>query len=368
MDAPTDQAPALVLGLDVGGTSTRALVATADGVRVGAGRAAGGNPTGLGPARAAAAQADAVGQALSGLDPAAVRYVVLGLAGGAALPSGEDMPAGEAFARVWERAGLSCPVEYQGDALIAFVAGTDRPEGSLLLSGTGAVAIAVKDRAMAARSDGHGWLLGDRGSGFWLGRQAVVAAMAELDGEGPPTVLTGLVIESLSLGGAVPGTESASVFPEGAAPVPASPASSASASPAGPIAAPIAARDLVTAVMSQPPPNLARLAPLLATACAAGDRVAEGIADRAAAYLAATLSAVRGPAAATPIVLAGSILTNPTPVAARVRTALAERWPDAVVTPALDGAAAAVWLALDRFGRPPSPAVRERLFSVSTAS
>ncbi|MFD0637353.1 hypothetical protein ACFQ9X_43065 [Catenulispora yoronensis] len=120
--------------------------------------------------------------------------------------------------------------------------------------------------------------------------------------------------------------------------------------------------------MSQPPPNLARLAPLLATACAAGDRVAEGIADRAAAYLAATLSAVRGPAAATPIVLAGSILTNPTPVAARVRTALAERWPDAVVTPALDGAAAAVWLALDRFGRPPSPAVRERLFSVSTAS
>ncbi|MFD0637352.1 BadF/BadG/BcrA/BcrD ATPase family protein [Catenulispora yoronensis] len=176
-----------------------------------------------GAARAAAALADAVGQALSGLDPAAVRYVVLGLAGGAALPSGEDMPAGEAFARVWERAGLSCPVEYQGDALIAFVAGTDRPEGSLLLSGTGAVAIAVKDRAMAARSDGHGWLLGDRGSGFWLGRQAVVAAMAELDGEGPPTVLTGLVIESLSLGGAVPGTESASVFPEGAAPVPASP-------------------------------------------------------------------------------------------------------------------------------------------------
>jgi N-acetylglucosamine kinase-like BadF-type ATPase len=333
----TDQA--LVLGLDVGGTSTRALVATADGGRLGAGRAAGGNPTGLGPQRAAAALGDAVGQALTGLDAADVRHVVVGLAGGAASPSGEDLPGGEAFVRMWARVGIRCPVEYEGDALIAFVAGTDAPEGSLLLSGTGAVAIAVKDRAMAARSDGHGWLLGDRGSGFWLGRQAVLAAMADLDGEGPPTLLTDLVIESLLTGTTPPHP--------------------------GPS---IAARDLVTAVMSQSPPNQAGLAPLLATASAAADPVAEAIVDRAAAHLAATLSVVRDPAAATPIVVAGSILTNPTPVAARVRAVLRSRWPDAAVTPALDGAAAAAWLALDRTGPTPDPAVRERLFSVSTVT
>ncbi|GAA1973845.1 N-acetylglucosamine kinase [Catenulispora subtropica] len=359
---------ALVLGLDVGGTSTRALVATADGVRRGAGLAAGGNPTGLGARQAAAALADAVGQALAGLDPADVRYTVVGLAGGAALRSGEDLPGGEAFVRVWAEAGVTCPVEYEGDALIAYVAGTDEPEGSLLLSGTGAVAIAVKDRAMAARSDGHGWLLGDRGSGFWLGRQAVMAAMAELDGEGPPTVLTGLVIESLLLRDRGSGTDSASTVTD-AVPTGSAPGSTAGTISATPRPRPaVAARDLVTAVMSQPPPNLARLAPLLATACAADDPVAEAIVDRAAAHLAATLAVVRDPAAATPIVVAGSILTNPTPVAARVRAALRERWPDATVTPALDGAAAAVWLALDRSGPTPAPAIRERLFSVSTAS
>lgn len=330
----TDEA--LVLGLDVGGTSTRVLAITPQGVRRGAGRASGGNPTGLGPERAAAALAEAVAQALSGLDPAGVRHVVLGLAGGGALPSGEDLPGGEAFAQVWTRLGIRCPVDYEPDALIAFAAGTAAPEGSLLLSGTGAVAIAVKDRAMASRGDGHGWLLGDRGSGFWLGRQAVLAAMAALDGEGPATLLTDLVIASLGMRGSTSNP-------------------------------PPTARDVVAAVMTEPPTALARLAPLLTTACAAGDPVAEAIADRAAGHLLHTLAAVRGPDAATPVILAGSILTNATPVAERVRRMLRERWPTAPVTPALDGAAAAAWLALARIGPLPSPEIRERLFSKPTA-
>ncbi|ACU70862.1 ATPase BadF/BadG/BcrA/BcrD type [Catenulispora acidiphila DSM 44928] len=343
----TDEA--LVLGLDVGGTSTRVLAVTPHGLRRGAGRASGGNPTGLGPERAAAALAEAVAQALTGLDPADVRHVVLGLAGGGALPSGEDMPGGEAFTRVWDQTGIRCPIEYEPDALIAFAAGTAAAEGSLLLSGTGAVAIAVKDRTMAARADGHGWLLGDRGSGFWLGRQAVLAAMAELDGEGPATVLTDLVIESLRL--------------RGSSPV-AGPASGADAG----ADTPLTAREMVAAVMSEPPTALARLAPLLTAACEGGDAVAKAIADRAVEHLAATLTTVRGPDATSPIVLAGSVLTNPTPVAERVRRMLRERWPDAEVSRALDGAAAAAWLALARIGPMPSPDVRERLFSIPTAS
>lgn len=358
----TDEA--LVLGLDVGGTSTRVLAVTPRGVRRGSGRAAGGNPTGLGPERAASALAEAVEQALTGLDPADVRHVVVGLAGGGADPSGQDLPGAEAFTQVWERLGIRGRVTYEPDALIAFAAGTDAPEGSLLLSGTGAVAIAVKDRAMAARADGHGWLLGDRGSGFWLGRQAVIAAIAELDGDGPATALTGLVIESLRLHGTGPGAESASASSAPSAP---SPGPDTSPAAALPLPRPVA-RDLVAAVMAEPPTALARLAPLLTTACAAGDAVARIIADRAAAYLAATLSTVRGPGAATPVVLAGSILTNPTPVAERVRLMLRERWPDAPVTVALDGAAAAAWLALAHAGPPPTLDIRERLFSVSTAS
>ena len=354
----TDEA--LVLGLDVGGTSTRVLAVTPHGVRRGAGRASGGNPTGLGPERAAAALAEAVRQALTGLNPADVRHVVLGLAGGGALPSGADLPGGEAFTRVWRDVGITCPVDYEPDALIAFVAGTDAPEGSLLLSGTGAVAIAVKDHAMAERADGHGWLLGDRGSGFWLGRRMVLAAMAALDGDGPQTALTGLVIESLRLREGRPGA--------GPSPVPTSGPASSATPDTDRLSPILTARDLVGAVMAEPPTALARLAPLLSAACQAGDPVAEAIADRAAEHLVATLSQIREPDATTPIVLAGSVLTNPTPVAERVRRMLRARWPTAEAVPALDGAAAAAWLALARLGPVPTGQVRERVFSIPTAS
>jgi glucosamine kinase len=164
------------------------------------------------------------------------------------------------------------------------------------------------------------------------------------------------VIDSLRLREGRPGADPAS-----------GPASSATPDTA-PLSPTLTARDLVGAVMAEPPTALARLAPLLSTACETGDPVAEAIADRAAEHLAATVSTVREPDAATPIVLAGSVLTNPTPVAERVRRILRARWPTAEVVPALDGAAAAAWLALARIGPVATGEVRERLFSIATAT
>lgn len=53
----------LVLGLDVGGTSTRALLADVEGRRLGEGRSGGGNPTSRGRKAAADNVYDAVHQA-----------------------------------------------------------------------------------------------------------------------------------------------------------------------------------------------------------------------------------------------------------------------------------------------------------------
>ncbi|MBM0258941.1 ATPase, partial [Micromonospora sp. 4G55] len=63
----------VVVGLDVGGTSTRATALTLAGERLGTGRGGGGNPTSHGAERAAAELLAALRGALAGVDPTRVR-------------------------------------------------------------------------------------------------------------------------------------------------------------------------------------------------------------------------------------------------------------------------------------------------------
>ncbi|MBM0235037.1 ATPase, partial [Micromonospora sp. STR1_7] len=71
----------VVVGLDVGGTSTRATALTLTGERLGTGRAGGGNPTSHGAERAAAELLTALRGALADVDPARVAAGTIGLAG-----------------------------------------------------------------------------------------------------------------------------------------------------------------------------------------------------------------------------------------------------------------------------------------------
>ena len=211
-------------------------------------------------------------------------------------------------------AGLTCPTHVVGDVVTAFAAGTARPDGTVLVSGTGAGAVRIVARREAEVADCHGWLVGDEGSGFWLGREAVRAALAAVDGRGAPTALLPAVTAAL-LG-----------------------------APLGPDAGRRGAERVVAAVHREPPIALARLAPQVSAAAATGDAVAAGIVTRAADALVAAVAAVRDEAERTPIVLAGSVVGGATPVADRTHVALEERWPGCVRV-AGDAARAAAWLA-----------------------
>jgi N-acetylglucosamine kinase-like BadF-type ATPase len=59
----------------------------------------------------------------------------------------------------------------------------------VVASGTGVVTLAV-GATDVARVDGWGNLLGDAGSGYWIGRAALEAVMRAHDGRGPRTALT----------------------------------------------------------------------------------------------------------------------------------------------------------------------------------
>ena len=69
----------------------------------------------------------------------------------------------------------------------------DQP-GVVVIAGTGSIAYGRNERNQAARAGGWGYMLGDEGSGYWIGRAALRAVLREADRRGPATQLTGLLL------------------------------------------------------------------------------------------------------------------------------------------------------------------------------
>lgn len=309
-------ASTLVLGGDLGGTSTRIVIADHEGNVVGRGAAAGGNPTSH-PASAAANFGQAIHQALEGLDPSLVRTAVIGAAGGSALSN----PGVRAqFDTAWSGAGLVCEADYIGDLEVAFASGTPEPDGTVLIAGTGSAAGLVRDHRLTRTADGHGWLLGDDGSGFWLGREAMRSLLRALD-LGEPIGALGEAVVNAVLSDR---TDDAMAEREGYDRL---------------------RDDLIRTVNARPPVLLAELARTVVAAYDQNDKTAHTLVKRAAELLTETVSRLRTTSDNGPLVLAGSVAGESSPVGRLLRQNIHEHFAGEVLT-ARDGVGGATWLAL----------------------
>ncbi|GIH94824.1 N-acetylglucosamine kinase [Planobispora siamensis] len=316
----------LFIGVDGGGTSTRCVVATEAGRIAGRGNGAGANI--LSAADPGGSLRAALGQALEGLVPGQVAGGVFALAGAeSARERAESLVTG-----AWRACGLPGRPEIVPDPLAAFAGATEEPSGTVLIAGTGAVAARVADRRLARRIDGHGWLLGDDGSGVWIGRRAVRAVLAALDGRTGPTSLLCAVAAAVVAQEAAAASDSGEVTAAGR-----------QAAAADSEKAVMTTQRVVRAVhegLAQAGPAwLGRLAPAVEAAAGGGDAAALEILGEAADRLVATTRSL-GPGHG-PLVLAGSLLTQPTLLAAKVRGAFGDD-----VIAARDNAAGAAALAL----------------------
>jgi glucosamine kinase len=372
-----------VLGLDIGGTWTRVLaVDAADGERLGSGHRAGANPITHGVTAASRHISAAVDDALrdAGLSGWDIERCVAGMAGASKLAG--DPEAARAIERLWTGSGLTCEVEVVSDVTTAFAAGSADPDGSVLLAGTGAIAATMARRRPVALHGGHGWLLGDEGSGYWIGRQAVRATLVALDEGRPLGPLHDVVLAHYAA--AAHGTAEHSTAEHAAQEAQDAPApQEAQDVPAAQDVRDVApaadfgldegrrvAAALIAAVNARPPIDLAALAPLVTGAADDGDAAASLILREAADHLVDTLARARsGHDPATPIVLAGGILTPRSLVYRLVLAAVADRWPKAVVAPGIDGAAGAAWLAARHLlgGGPAAEALHARLCGAACA-
>jgi N-acetylglucosamine kinase-like BadF-type ATPase len=158
-----------LIAVDIGGTGSRASIG-ADGEI-----AATGPGVALIDGRADYTEAlDAIAARLVVTEP--IDAVVLGATG--VIAHGDAAATAQQLRRWWP----SRHVVVASDALTALVGAWGIDGGAVVVAGTGAVALGTDLADAWARADGWGPLIGDRGSGSWIGAQALDAAMRRLDG------------------------------------------------------------------------------------------------------------------------------------------------------------------------------------------
>ncbi|MDU0206274.1 MULTISPECIES: N-acetylglucosamine kinase [Paenibacillus] len=75
------------------------------------------------------------------------------------------------------------------DGLAALLGATEGQPGVLVIAGTGSIVFGINEFGQTGRTGGWGHRVGDEGSGYWIGKQAVTAILRMNDGRGEATKL-----------------------------------------------------------------------------------------------------------------------------------------------------------------------------------
>jgi glucosamine kinase len=170
-----------LLGIDGGATKTLAAVLDLEGQVLHVGKAGPSNEDAVGGKAAVQALLAAASEALEGAGIAEDE-----LAATVAAVAGTNMASVERHVQ-----------QVRGDAWIvvndvigAWATATGGGPGVAAIAGTGSNVFGVGSGGRSWRTGGWGHLLGDEGSGYWLGVESIRAALRDRDASGPPTELS----------------------------------------------------------------------------------------------------------------------------------------------------------------------------------
>ena len=310
MSAPTEL---VVVGVDGGGSSTRVYVADEQAHVL-------FKATGGGSAVTPGAEADS-----ADVIGAIVRNAVIDAEMGHLMPralvvgvAGVGREAQKmALQHELERLEVAETVVVISDAEAAMEDAFVEGPGILLIAGTGSIAWGRSPAGVMQRCGGWGPVIGDEGSGAWLGHKALQVIAAAHDGREPETALTGAILTALEL-------------------------DDVSA--------------IITWAASATPANLAMLAPAVLSAAEVGDLRANTVVTLAVEELALHVRALArllfvDERAAIPVALHGGLLGKGRPMRKRLEHRLKTLVPGAVVRhQTVDAARGAVQMALRTIG------------------
>ncbi len=190
----------LYLGIDGGQTATKSILADESGQVLGVGL---GGPSDHfkddeSRLRTRKVLRQAIGQALdeAGLpESSEIEIAFLGMTGVA----GPQTSAARTYRELVAEYFHIKTLHLDHDARSALAGAIPSMVGVITIAGTGSIAFGMNENGEAARAGGWGYLLGDEGSAYEIGRQALIAVAQERDGLGSVTLLTPLILEFLEI-------------------------------------------------------------------------------------------------------------------------------------------------------------------------
>lgn len=174
-----------MLGLDGGATKTLAAVFDVDTGRLAYGESGASNPNAVGFESAGQALTEAVHEAIrrAGTDPADIMAAVLAVASVDTEEAQKHLLSEIPALRGVEQSFMT------NDVVAAWASGTWGRPGVAAISGTGSNVFGVGTDGATWRCGGWDYLLGDEGSGVWMGLEAMRRATRYRDGRAPYTRL-----------------------------------------------------------------------------------------------------------------------------------------------------------------------------------
>ena len=264
-----------ILAIDAGQTSTSCLLGKKDGTLISSGIGGPGavpNSSETSPLMRAALNAcvnEALGKVIP--RPERINAAYLSLTGGTDVAL-EFLPSLIKIEKI----------KAESDSVAALASGTYGGPGIAVVAGTGSIVYAQNIRGARTICGGLGYLLGDEGSGYWMGLQAIRAAIKAEDGRISRTRFIDQVMVQLQT---------------------------------------VDMRDAQTKIYNNLilRPEIARLAPLVMKASDEGDQVAQSIVDQAACELFSLVKAASIKAEFTTleekvVVIAGGLMHSDTPL------------------------------------------------------
>lgn len=183
-----------VLGMDGGGTKTDVLICTVDGQVTGQFTGSASSISGQSIEHALENLGAILQKALRscGLSSHQIAGYYAGISG-AGLPQNQQM-----FQQFFDEFFPGVPGRAGSDAANALAAGIGLRDGCIAIAGTGSC-VQYRTNGIMKRIGGWGYLLGDEGSGYDLGKRAITVPLQTEDGRMQPCRLSALCREQMQL-------------------------------------------------------------------------------------------------------------------------------------------------------------------------